>query len=204
VSSTNVTFSFARASRAAPEAGVPLGYGAVAASTVVNLRVALATAALAPSLALELWPYLVPGLGVGALAFVGAVRHVHREPQAAAEPSRNPLRLAEALQMAALFQIVLIGVEVVRRFGREVGVIASGAVLGLTDMDALTLSMAQAASSGLHLDTAARAIAVGLIANTLLKMGVAVALGNTGFRRVAGVSLFLMAVATGVSLVLQR
>jgi hypothetical protein len=62
-------------------------------------------------------------------------------------------------------------------------------------MDALTLSMSRLANEdGLHL--AATALAVGVLANTLLKLTAVLALGSGGFRRRAGLGLAALAVAS--------
>jgi uncharacterized membrane protein (DUF4010 family) len=195
VSSTNVTLSFARASKGARASSVALAYGVVAANTVLPIRVAIATIALEPALALAVWPYLTASLGVGALALLLGLRHVHAEADTL-DPPKNPLQVFEAIQMVVLFQVVLFGVELVRRFGNDMGLIASGAVLGLTDMDALTISMARSVGAGVAADLAARAVAAGLLANTLLKLVLACAIGEPRFRRVAGSSLAAMAAAT--------
>ena len=55
----------------------------------------------------------------------------------------NPLQLFDALRMAALFQIVLMAVHLANRIWGESGVLTTAAVLGLTDVDALTMSMAR-------------------------------------------------------------
>jgi uncharacterized membrane protein (DUF4010 family) len=59
-------------------------------------------------------------------------------------------------------------------------------VLGLTDVDALTISMARRVASDISLETAALAIAIGVLSNTVLKLTVALFFGSAGFRRVAG------------------
>jgi uncharacterized membrane protein (DUF4010 family) len=199
VSSTHVTLSFSRASRQVERARLALAYGVVGASTVLNVRVAAATAALSPALLSAVWPHLVAPFVVGCLVLSIGARHIHAESDAV-EPTKNPLQVREAVQMAILFQIVLAGVDLMRRFWGDSGVIASGAILGLTDMDALTISMARGASSGIPLEVAARAVAVGLLANTLLKMSVTLAVGRARFRRLAGVSLAAMALSIGVSI----
>jgi uncharacterized membrane protein (DUF4010 family) len=58
------------------------------------------------------------------------------------------------------------------------GALVSGAVLGLGDIDAVTISMARMARSGLDADTAAQAILAGVGANTLVKAGLAAWAGN--------------------------
>ena len=83
ISSTNVTFTFARASRANPAIARELAYGAIAANAVLFPRVLVATAALNTPLVPVLAPYLVApaaiALAVAALgATTGIVRRIHR------------------------------------------------------------------------------------------------------------------------------
>jgi uncharacterized membrane protein (DUF4010 family) len=111
------------------------------------------------------------------------------------------LQVGTALQMAAMFQVVLFAVNLARTFWGDIGLITSGAVLGLTDMDALTVSMARSATSGIPPDVAAKAIATGTIANTAFKIVLAVAFGGARFRWMVTASLAAMALTAGVSLV---
>ena len=187
ISSTNVTLTFARGSRTA-SALVPLALGVIAACTVMFPRVIIATAVLYPPLSWALLPYLTPPFLAGTAATLFGLR-VHRESETALTEPRNPLALGAALQMALIFQVVLIAMHVVRHWWGGAGLIVSGAILGLTDMDALTISIAREAGSGLMLSTAARAIAVGTISNAALKLMLALALGRSTFRVVAGLGI---------------
>ena len=74
--------------------------------------------------------------------------------------------------------------------------------LGLTDVDALTLSMTRSVATGTTVDAAARAIAIGIAANSLMKAGIAFSVGSPGFRWPAGMALILMAAAGIAALVL--
>jgi uncharacterized membrane protein (DUF4010 family) len=117
---------------------------------------------------------------------------------------KNPLQLREALQMALLFQVVLFAVHAMQdRFG-DAGLLVSAAVLGLTDMDALTISMARSTASGAPLEVAAQAIAIGILSNSVLKMLLAVVLGRGRFRLEAGGVLLAMTLALFASLVWLR
>jgi uncharacterized membrane protein (DUF4010 family) len=201
ISSTNVTLTFARTSRADPALALPLGAGVVAASTMLFLRVGLATLALHPPLARALLWYLAPPflLGVGVLAL--SQRAVNSAAVDEADRPTNPLQLVAALQMAAVFQVVLMGVELTRRVWGDTGVLLSGGLLGLTDVDALTFSIARASASGLPVDVAARAITMGLVANTMLKLLLALVLGTRGFRSLVAVGLSGMAISLAIALV---
>jgi uncharacterized membrane protein (DUF4010 family) len=187
VSSTSVTLTYARTSREDAGSGTALGAGAVAASTVLFPRVLVASFVLNPDLATALIPYAAPPFVAGTLAsLLGARRG---GATAIGDAPRNPLEFAAALQMAALFQVVLYAVYLVRQYWGSAGVIASALVLGLTDVDALTLSMARNAAAGLPLSIAAQALAVGILSNTLLKLGLALGIGRGRFRTVAAAGL---------------
>jgi uncharacterized membrane protein (DUF4010 family) len=106
--------------------------------------------------------------------------------------------------MAVTFQLVLLAVQFVRRSFGDVGLLVSGAVLGLTDVDALTLSMAREASGGIDPRLAARAITLGILANCGLKTALALGLGTKAFRRFTATALAAMIVALVVSLMILR
>jgi uncharacterized membrane protein (DUF4010 family) len=82
--------------------------------------------------------------------------------------------------------------------------LVTGAVVGLTDVDALTMSMAKVVASPDHAVIAAQAIAVGMLANSLLKIGLAAALGTPQFRRLTVVFVGAMAFAIAVSIGIVR
>jgi uncharacterized membrane protein (DUF4010 family) len=202
VSSTQVTLAHARASRDQPALGLPLASGALAASTVLFARTSLAAAILAPSLARALLPSLVLPALCGVIATALALRPSAKVPEATA-PS-NPLQLRGALQMAVLFQVVLVLVGLARDAFGATGLVVSGALLGLTDVDAVTVSMAQMIAGGTDAAAAAEALAVAIIANTVLKLGLAVVIGRGRFRIVTAAGLTAMGVAIVASLLVRR
>ena len=201
-SSTNVTFTFARASRSDAASERALAFGAVAANAVLFPRVLVATTILNPAVVPPLLLFLVPPAAVAALvAAVGAFRPA---AEGATDVSlHNPLQLWSALQVALIFQAVLMAVYVVRDIWGASGVLTSAAILGLTDVDALTVSMARGVAQTISPAVAAAAIAVGVLANTGVKLGLALLLGSMRFRLIAGGALALMILALGTTLALQ-
>jgi len=196
VSSTNATLTFARHSRSEPGIARPLAVGAIAACTMLFPRVFVALLVLNVDVAVAVVPYIALPVAIGAATLLWRWRTsaVKRE----AGENSNPLQLLPALQMALTFQVVLIAVQWAHgRFGAG-GLMASGAVLGLTDVDALTISMAK--SSGITARLAAQAIAIGVIANCVLKSALALALGARPFGRLVGATVGAMAVAILISL----
>ncbi len=201
VSSTGVTLTFAGASRHERQSATPLAVGVIAASTVMFLRVVVGTAILQPPLALAVLPYVALPVVVGAVATALGLRRAPARGAALAPPP-NPLDFRSALEMAALFQVVFVAVGAVRQVWGDVGLVVSAAVVGLTDVDALTVSVARTASQGIEMGVAAKALTVGMLANTVLKLILALALGEPRFRRLAAAGLFALACATVVGLVL--
>ena len=196
LSSTSVTLTFARLSRSHPAASRALAAGVLGACAVVFPRVLVAAAVLEPHLAARLWPACVAPFAIGALLFWTGLRE--RPARAArTEADRSPLQFRAALQMAALFQLVLFGVAFAQsRFG-AMGLTGSAALLGLVDVDALTLAMAKVTTAGTAADAAARAVVIGIMANSIVKLTIAVVIGRDRFRLLAGIGLAVMTLALG-------
>jgi uncharacterized membrane protein (DUF4010 family) len=205
VSSTAVTLTFARQSRVEPELGIGLAAGVVGACTVLLVRVGVVTFALNAAAGWALLPYLALPLVTGVLLTAWALRAGRPEegrPEASVPPTASPLNLGSAVRMAVAFQLSLMALDWVRaRFG-EPGVLPLAGLLGLTDMDALTISMAKLEPREAMAGLAAQAIAVGLLSNTVLKLVLSVGLGAPGFRARAGAGLAFLGAATLLALVL--
>jgi uncharacterized membrane protein (DUF4010 family) len=217
ISSTAVTLTFSRRSRdePAPDAalGEALAMGVVGACTVLLPRLLVVTALLNPAVARALLPLLLPPLAVGValLALAQWRDHRVRTTAAASAPApgrrnaleQNPLALASALQMTVAFQLVLFAIGWVESHVGARGVLASATVLGLTDMDALTLSMARY-GTGAQVSVAAFAIGVGVLTNTGLKLALAAAVGRGAYRPRAVAGLALLGAASAVALWVGR
>lgn len=200
VSSTAVSLSFARQSRDRLESATPLALGVVGACTVLLPRLAVLTAILRPALTSAVVPFFLPPLAVGVLLLGLGLWRSRQGDGTLAPEGRSPLRLGSAMVLALGFQLALMAMAFIRdRFGAP-GVLASSALLGLTDMDALTLSMSRLANEPAMLRLAAQAMAVGVLSNTILKLGVVVTIGAADFRRRAGLGLLALAVASGLGL----
>ena len=197
VSSTSVTLTFARLSRQHPSSGRALAAGTLGANVVLLPRVLIASAVLAPALAARLWPAFIAPAVIGIVLFLYGVRDPGKAGQI--ERDKNPLQIWAALQMTALFQVVLwVSAIAKERFG-EPGLFGSAAILGLVDMDALTISMAQLTSSGTAAGLTARAVTIGVLVNTLVKLTITLVIGRGSFRTLTAIGLALMAVALVVS-----
>jgi len=185
VSSTAVSLGFAQRSRTEPGQSAALALGIVLAWTVMFFRVIVLVALIAPGLART----LAPGIAVLGALSLGAVLWLRRRQRSRARATvsagSNPFELGQAIRFGVLFGLVLFVARAAQLgFGDE-GLYLAGALAGLTDVDAIALSMAQlargdAASQGV----AARTILIAVLANTLVKGGLAIGMGAPALRRV--------------------
>lgn len=179
VSSTAVTLSMASRARAAPKRAPLWASGAVMASQVMLVRVAFWVGLFAPEMLGQLLIPLVVWLVWGLLAALWLARRDSAPPDSL--PVRSPLELAAALSFALVYAVVkLLAAWGTEMFGNA-GLYIVSALSGLTDVDAITLSVARLNSSGeLALSGAVLAVLLAVLANTVVKAGLAFGGGRMG------------------------
>ena len=199
ISSTSVTLTMSQLSQTARAVDGALASGVMGANAMLFLRVTIAAGVLAPALPRELAPMFIAPFLIAVLLTSWGMRTKTRGP---AQPphGENPLEFWAALKMTLLFQVALIGLAFVRARLGTGGLYGSAALLSLTDVDALTLSMAKSARAGTPVDIVVAAITIGILANTLVKTTIVLALGRGKFRFWAGAGLALLAIAISAGL----
>jgi uncharacterized membrane protein (DUF4010 family) len=184
VSSTAVTLGFSQRSRLEPHLASSLALGILVAWTVMFFRVLIAVAVISGDLARRL------GLGVGILGVVSLLScaylfSLRKGPEKGTVKSgSNPFELGEAVKFGLLFGVVTIVAKAAQYYFGSAGLYLAGAVAGLTDVDAIALSMANLADNRNEMiGAAARTILIAIMANTLAKTGLAVSVGAPELRR---------------------
>ena len=201
ISSTSVTLTMSQLSQTVRSVDGALASGVMGANAMLFARVTLAAGVLAPALPRHLIPMFIAPFLIAVVLTIWGMRTKTSGPTHAPH-GENPLEFGSALKMALLFQLVLIGLAFVRGTFGTSGIYGSAAVLGLTDVDALTLSMAKSAHAGTDISVVVNAITIGILANTLVKTTITLALGRGKFRLWAGAGLATLAIALGVGLAL--
>jgi uncharacterized membrane protein (DUF4010 family) len=190
-SSTATTLSLARLAKEHPSSARLLTAGILISGLVMMLRVGI----VAVTLDRALLPHVTPPLLGGAFvltAGAGLLLLRNTEQENPELRITNPLALGTALKMALFIAVVMLAAELVRRTLGNVGVVLVGAVSGIVDVDAVTISMARLAGTSLAPDIAARAIMVAVAVNTVSK---AVMAGWAGGPKVAVPVCFVNAAA---------
>ncbi|MDT8322178.1 MAG: MgtC/SapB family protein [Xanthomonadales bacterium] len=184
VSSTATTFSYAGMSRQDERISGVAALVILVASIVVYGRILLELTVVAPALvSLMVWPSIVFSavlLGLGALLSF----RLQGETDTELPKRENPAQIRMALAFGGLYVLILFAVEASRQYFGEDAIQVVALVSGLTDVDALTLSVGHLfEQKKLGADPAWRAIFLGSLSNLLFKVLVAGLLGSDLLRR---------------------
>jgi uncharacterized membrane protein (DUF4010 family) len=199
VSSTAATLAFSRQSKESgdEQAAQMLAIGTLIAWTVMFFRVLVISFAVYPALLREL---AVPmtAMGLACLASAGFLLWRRRSDATRSQPGEiaisTPFTLTQATKFGLLFAMILLVVKIVGDLDLPGGLYVVAALAGLTDVDAISLSMAQHARGGATL-VATVAIVIATLANTAVKAGMAASIGSAGYRRLILAAAGLIAVA---------
>lgn len=200
ISSTSVTLTMSRLSQTETTAHGALASGVMGANAMLFLRVLVAAGVLAPAVPAHLWlPFALP-FAIGAGLTLWGMRTKRMGP-----PQRphgdNPLHFGAAVQMAVLFQAVMVVMAIVQRSLGTRGLYGSAALIGSSEVDAMVVAVTRAVAAGTAPAVAAIAITIGVLANTITKLLIALVIGRGRFRLWTASGLGLMAVALGAAIV---
>lgn len=202
ISSTATTVGLARRSK--DDASGVNAFVIMVASAVVFLRLALLVGTTAPqffgTVAVPLSVLFAVLFGFGWLSYRSS--NVGR---LAMPEQGNPAELKSALLFGVLYAAVLFAVAAAHeRFGSR-GLYVTAAISGLTDMDAITLSVSRLVSAAeLSPASEARLIVVAAMTNLAFKLAAIAILGGRRLLAQVAVGFGAAAVAGGALLVLAR
>jgi uncharacterized membrane protein (DUF4010 family) len=98
---------------------------------------------------------------------------------------KNPFSLTAAVQFGLLFAVILVVVELTRIHLPAGSMYVVAAIAGLTDVDAITLTLAESARTGGDPVVAVRGITIAALANTVVKCALFAGLGGRSVRKPA-------------------
>lgn len=206
-SSTAVTLSFARSSKMEgdPLAADTQACGVLLAWLVMFIRVLITISIVYQPLLAHLWlPFSVMAGATAVMAAIyyrrGSARY--QAPQQSAVKVTNPFSLVAAIKFGALFAVILLLVKFTEQYAAAEGLYLVAAVAGMSDLDAITLSMAEyARGSGSGVALAAGAITVAALSNTLVKCALVYTLGGKALaHKLLAATLVILALGAAVLL----
>ena len=184
ISSMAVTLGFSQRSRQPGEDARTLARGLLIAWTVMFFRVIIMSWVINAALGLR----LAISLGLLCIVSLGAcywLWHGRQPERVKVEAGHNPFELDQAIKFGLLFGVVVFIAKAAQVYLGEAGLYLAAGVAGLTDVDAITLAMADLTKlDESNINISARAIVIAVIANTLVKSSMAASLGSPELRRV--------------------
>ncbi len=192
-SSTALTLNLSRLGRHNSALHPLLASGVAIASATMFPRMLVIIGVIHPAL---LKHVAAPMMVMSAIGYLGSA-WLWRKSKSQSTPGelllKNPLELTKAIQFGALLAFILLLSKAARVWFGNSGILVLAGLSGLSDVDAITLSISRMASVDLSLDVAAKALVIVAIVNTILKGGM-VALITRG-RMSAMVNTIFIAIA---------
>ncbi|WP_217349130.1 MgtC/SapB family protein [Algoriphagus sp. A40] len=205
VSSTAVTWVYAKKSKENESLSASCATAILAASSIMFIRVLIWTFIFNQTL----FNRLLPAIGLVFLSAIGITLFIFfkRQNQKNTEteiPLKKPLDLKNALVFGVIYSVILLVVSYANENLGESGTLVSSAVAGFSDIDAITISISKMTGVKLDLGIAALAILIASISNTLVKMGIGIYAGSKTLRKnllIGYGTMFLTALATLIFLI---
>lgn len=199
VSSTSVALTFSRRSKLV-SSGSSFFYamGIISACAIMFPRILFEVYVVNPVLSRKLWlpVILVSVAGFGAAFFIYKIKKAKADEENL--PLKNPLDFMTAIKFALLFA----GIQWLVKFCSEEfgdrGTYLAGAISGITDVDAITLSMAKMATGNEQSILAINTILLAALSNTLVKFIIVMTVGSIQLRKTAFIgfcSIFFVGLA---------
>jgi uncharacterized membrane protein (DUF4010 family) len=198
--STATTISFSSASREYPQMAHHYARAVVLASTVMFPRVLFLILAIYPPLALKVIIPFILMLITGVIFILVTQKKKLTETDTIHPEYKitNPLKLSTAIKFGLLFAFVLVVVEYAQKFLGSSGVYLASFLTGLTDVDAITLSVTRLVeSTQLSSDVAGVAVIIAALMNTISKGAISYFSGSAELRSPV-IKAFILMILVGL------
>ncbi len=189
-SSTALTLQFSHLSREQSSISPLLASGILLSCGTMFPRLLIVLSVINPQLVTLLWPIVMimmialyfPAWWIWRRSEVGKVEQSNKQT--------NPLALQSALFFGVVLAVIMLLSHALSDLFGNAGVLILSALSGITDVDAISLALGRQSTQTLSVETAALGILIAASVNTVVKMGMVVAIGDKAlWRRVAPVMI---------------
>lgn len=178
ISSTATTVTYSRQAKESPATTQQASFVIMAASTVSLLRVTLLAAIVAPRQFNVLAPPLLLVSSCMILIAIVLFYFSKNDNSIMPEPE-NPAQFKTAVIFAILYAVILLAIAFVKDKFSAVGLYIVAIISGLTDMDAITLSLSNMMNDGkIEATSGWSLILLAALSNLVFKGGIVAFLGN--------------------------
>ncbi|MCB9291327.1 MAG: MgtC/SapB family protein [Lewinellaceae bacterium] len=197
-SSTATAWYFSRQAGKQESGGVIQAAAIILASSIMFPRLLIWLALLNMQMFRALWlPVLVFGAAGLAVGYYLSTREGQGPQEGEGPEISNPINFKEALVFALIYVAIQFVVGYAEEQFGDKGVYFAAAISGLTDVDAITISMANYGKQSIDLSVAGLSVVIGAFSNTSVKYAFCLVFGNNRLRKYASyafVPLFVMGV----------
>lgn len=184
VSSTATTVSYSRKTKNSELTASLAGFVIMTASTIAFVRVLIEVSVVAPHYLSKVAPPLITFTVVMAI-ISGALYFFKKDEDSDFAEPKNPAQFKTAIVFAILYGLILLAVAYVKEEFGQAGLYIVSIISGLTDMDAITLSLSNMMNDGkIEGSNGWRLILVAGLSNLLFKGGMAAVIGNRSLMKI--------------------
>ncbi|MGP8307796.1 MgtC/SapB family protein [Vibrio sp. YIC-376] len=177
-SSTALTLQFSHLSREQPNISPLLASGILLSCGTMFPRLLIILSVINPSLVKLLWPIVFAMMTALYLPAWWIWRRSQIEQVEPSNKQSNPLALRSALFFGVLLAVIMLLSHALSDWFGYAGILILSALSGITDVDAISLALGRQSIEHLSVTTAALGIIIAASVNTVVKMGMVIALGE--------------------------
>lgn len=187
-SSTALTLQFSHLSREQEDISPLLASGILISCGTMFPRLFIVLSVINPLLAGIIWPVILVMMVVMYLPAWWIWHHCQIENVEQNNEQKNPLALQSALFFGVVLAVIMLLSHALSGWLGDTGILILSALSGITDVDAISLTLGRQSTQTLQVSTAAIGIIIAASVNTLVKMMMVMAVGHKNlWHRVAPV-----------------
>ncbi|MCS0377779.1 MgtC/SapB family protein [Vibrio diabolicus] len=202
-SSTALTLQFSHLSREQASISPLLASGILLSCGTMFPRLLIVLSVINPQLVKLLWPIVMAMMVALYIPAWWIWRRSEVEQIEQSNKQTNPLALQSALFFGLVLAVIMLLAHALSDWFGNAGVLILSALSGITDVDAISLTLGRQSMQTLSVTTAALGILIAASVNTIVKMGMVIAIGDKKlWRRIAPVMTGCVVVGAGVFIAL--
>ncbi|WP_203343244.1 MgtC/SapB family protein [Vibrio diabolicus] len=202
-SSTALTLQFSHLSREQASISPLLASGILLSCGTMFPRLLIVLPVINPQLVKLLWPIVMAMMVALYIPAWWIWRRSEVEQIEQSNKQTNPLALQSALFFGLVLAVIMLLAHALSDWFGNAGVLILSALSGITDVDAISLTLGRQSTQTLSVTTAALGILIAASVNTIVKMGMVIAIGDKKlWRRIAPVMTGCVVVGAGVFMAL--
>lgn len=202
-SSTALTLQFSHLSREQASISPLLASGILLSCGTMFPRLLIVLSVINPQLVKLLWPIVMVMMVALYIPAWWIWRRSEVEQIEQSNKQTNPLALQSALFFGLVLALIMLLAHALSDWFGNAGVLILSALSGITDVDAISLTLGRQSTQTLSVTTAALGILIAASVNTIVKMGMVIAIGDKKlWRRIAPVMTGCVVVGAGVFMAL--